>query len=610
MPGRDSEMANAALATRILLLAVVFFPSASGAGAHEPERRVTGSETRTPERDSSEIAPGRRGTPFTLPNDFPLVDVTISDDPAAGYLFVANWVKDPKQTPSGDYIMILDDAGWPVFFRKMLGQTWDFKKQPNGLLTYFDRRETGDRRTKGMDSTYTVVEEWLPGGGYDPWVSDGHDFQLLPNGNALLLLFDHRMIDMSQVVPGGCPNAIVRGVVLQEMDPLHNVVFEWRSWDHLEITDAVHEDLTACFVDYVHTNSMEYDTDGNILISNRNIDEVVKIDRVTGDVIWRMGGSQNEFTLVGDTQWFTYQHCARRTATGTITVFDNGSFSSPQESRVVEYQVDEVSKVATRVWEYRHVPAIYANSNGTAQRLPNGNTLISWGTNGRVTEVRNDGTKALDMQFVQGADRTYAAWRFPWDGVAAAPTLWADVTDSLVTLHFTKFGDVNVAQFNVYRGDSPAPTTIVGSTTENFFTLEDVVPGEILYVRVTAEDGAMNESPFSNELEITIPPDPSGVDVTGRNGAGPVLLQNHPNPFAPATTISFLLPERAPVDLSVYDVRGGLVTTVKRGVLGDGLHQAVWDGRDARGRPVSSGVYFYRLTVGSQSLSRAMALRR
>ena len=77
--------------------------------------------------------------------------------------------------------------------------------------------------------------------------------------------------------------------------------------------------LTAPVVDYVHGNSMEQDVDGNILISARHLNEITKIDRQTGDIVWRMGGRHNEFTLIGDTEFFTRQHSARRTPTGTLT---------------------------------------------------------------------------------------------------------------------------------------------------------------------------------------------------------------------------------------------------------------------------------------------------
>jgi hypothetical protein len=540
---------------------------------------------------------GRGGT-YTPPEDFPSFEVTALDNPDAGFLFLA------KEGTTGRYLMILDDTGFPGFFRSMSGLSRDFKKQPNGLLTYFER--VAGPAVRAMDSTYTVVDEWLPGNGYDDL--DSHDFQLLPNGHALMFYRDAQTVDMSEVVPGGDPSALVLGLVIHEVDVNKNLVFEWRSWDHFEITDASTLDLTAPVIDYVHCNAIESDVDGHILISSRHLDEITKIDRQTGDIIWRMGGSQNEFTLVGDVQWYSRQHSIRRTASGTVTIFDNGNLNTPQESRVVEYDLDEANKVATLVWEFRQTPAVYAPHTGNAQRLSNGNTLISWGPLGIVTEVRPDGTKAFEMNFSDPSHETYRAFRFPWSGVAAAPYLWAQAAPDSVTLHFAKFGDPNVVQFNIYRGSSPNPTTVVGSTGTNSFVLEDVAPSETLYVRVTAEDEKMIESPFSNELEIVVPP--SSVEVPAASGVmtGLTLLQNHPNPFGPITSIRFVLPDAAHADLSVYSVGGRLVRTLADSEVEGGTTEVVWDGRDARGRSVSAGIYFYRLKTGGQSMTKRMTL--
>jgi hypothetical protein len=88
---------------------------------------------------------------------------------------------------------------------------------------------------------------------------------------------------------------------VQELDANRDVVFEWRSWDHFQITDAtVNTDLTDKKVDYVHGNTVERDFDGNIMISCRNMCEITKINHETGDIIWRMNGENNQFTFVND----------------------------------------------------------------------------------------------------------------------------------------------------------------------------------------------------------------------------------------------------------------------------------------------------------------------
>src|SRR5262249_25533915 len=223
------------------------------------------------------------------------------------------------------------------------------------------------------------------GNGY---FTDLHDLQILPNGHALMMSYDPQPVDMSAVVPGGNPNATVVGLVLQELDTDKNVVFQWRSWDHFAITDAPspRATLTGPTVDYVHGNAIELDQDGNWLLSSRHMSEITKIDRQTGEIMWRLGlnALNNQFTFVGDDRGFSHQHDIRRLPNGHITLFDNGNYLNPVYSRAVEYGLDEVNKVATLVWEHRNSPDVYSGFMGDAQRLEDGGTVIGWAAPSRT----------------------------------------------------------------------------------------------------------------------------------------------------------------------------------------------------------------------------------
>ncbi|HSH00583.1 MAG TPA: FlgD immunoglobulin-like domain containing protein, partial [candidate division Zixibacteria bacterium] len=89
---------------------------------------------------------------------------------------------------------------------------------------------------------------------------------------------------------------------------------------------------------------------------------------------------------------------------------------------------------------------------------------------------------------------------------------------------------------------------------------------------------------------------------------GFALEQNYPNPFNPSTTIRFALAAPAAVRLDVFDALGRKVTTLAHGTYGAGSHTVTWDGENSSGETVASGVYFYRLQAGGQSLARKMAL--
>jgi hypothetical protein len=256
-----------------------------------------------------------------------------------------------------------------------------------------------------------IVDSFKCGNGYQ---TDPHDIRLLANGHRILIGLDPQIINMSAVVPGGNTAASVIGIVIQELDQQKNVVFQWRSFDHFLITDATHEDLTATTIDYVHPNALDVDYDGNILLSSRHMDEITKIDRATGNILWRWGGKNNQFTFVNDTIGFSHQHDIDLTSTGTYTIFDNGNFHTPPFSRALEYSLDQKNKVATLIWQFRHSPDTYTFATGSVQRLPNGNTFIGWGANYlSATEVRPDGSTAFELQYGDSL-MSYRAFKFPW----------------------------------------------------------------------------------------------------------------------------------------------------------------------------------------------------
>jgi hypothetical protein len=368
-------------------------------GAPSPDRDISSSPMSATRADG-------------LPPGFPAISSTVYQPTAPGNLFLSSF---SFSGPNNPYLLILDNYGAPQFYQQMPSSCFDFKVQPNGLITYYDQAAG---RFFALDADMNEVDDFACGNGY---ITDLHELRLLPNGHALLMSYDGQFVDMSAVVPGGNPNAIVTGLVIQELDHDKNVVFQWRSWDHFQITDATHENLTAPTIDYVHGNAIEVDADGNLLISSRHMDEITKIDRETGDVLWRWGGKHNEFTFVGDTLQFSHQHAIRRLANGNYSLYDNGNWHDPPFSRAVEYALDDTARTAERVWEYRNTPDEYGLAMGYVQRLDNGNTLIGWGTGKPdIIEVAPDGTKLMEMTLPTGV-YTYRAYRFEWTVPVSVP---------------------------------------------------------------------------------------------------------------------------------------------------------------------------------------------
>jgi hypothetical protein len=88
------------------------------------------------------------------------------------------------------------------------------------------------------------------------------------------------------------------------------------------------------------------------------------------------------------------------------------------------------------------------------------------------------------------------------------------------------------------------------------------------------------------------------------------LLGNHPNPFNPNTAISFYTAKAEPVQITIYNQKGQAVRSWQMESKGEGIHSVNWDGRDASGASVSSGIYYYRMYSGKYSSTRKMVLMK
>jgi hypothetical protein len=465
-----------------------------------------------------------------------------------------------------------------------------------------------------MDSSYTVVDSITTGNGY---TLDSHEFRLLPNGHVLLMSYDPQPVAMDTVVPGGRPDAIVEGLIIQELDQERRVVFQWRSWDSMEITDcnsgAV--DLADSLIDYVHGNAIELDHDGNLLISSRHLNEITKIDRTTGEIMWRMGGTavKNEFTFIGDTRGFSHQHDIRRLPNGHVTLFDNGNFLVPPYSRALEYELDEVAKTATLVWSYETTPPrTFGGFMGSVERHDDGATVIGWGgtfnSSRRVTDLHADGTVALEIGFPAQVF-SYRAHRFPWRTtrlLAAVDTLdfgvvpyGGDPVTRTVTLSNRSAIPTAVTCVDVilsaFAADSAAFTLAPGESRDVAVTFDPRQAGahaQRLYVRSVTDTEIVATS-----VELRAVTDPlTAVDTPRVTGFG--LRAVRPNPVGRRGTFTFDLPASAEVRLEIFSADGRRVRTVTRGMHAAGRHEVAWN---ADG--LAAGVYFARLASSGRASS-------
>lgn len=429
---------------------------------------------------------------IVVPSDFPKITVKQYGETASGMLFFAT--NFPTET-TGNYLIICQNDGTPYFYRRIENaeRSLDFTLQPSGVFT---AQLGGPDHYIVLDNNFNQIDTYTCGHGY---TTDNHELQLLPNGHAFIIGEEDLCVDMSKIVAKGQTNAMVQVNNIQELDTEKNVIFEWRSWDHYEITDVTGIDLTQSSIDYAHINSIAVDYDDNLVISTRNFCEITKIDRNTGEIIWRLGGHKNQFKFLNDSLFPSYQHDCRPVAgkPNHYTLFDNGATRVTNFSRAVEYQIDPVAMTVENVWQFRHQPDYYAKSMGSVQRLDNGNTLIDWPESSlRVCEVTPEGQVLLEVLSL--GHTNYRCRRFEWDGMLPAPYLIVENLGTTIRLIFNKFGDENVNFYKIYYGENPEQIVLMDTTQQNWYDADYLKDGTRYYFHVSAVDFENNESEYSN----------------------------------------------------------------------------------------------------------------
>ena len=334
------------------------------------------------------------------------------------------------------------------------------------------------------DDTYREVSRVHAGNGRR---ADLHEFQLTPEGTALLLA------DAGIPAAGAQGGAALTGEVLdcavQEIDlQTGAVLFEWHAVDHIAIDESFVSPTTdnTAIYDYVHLNSIDVDRDGNLLVSARNTSAVYKIDRATGAIRWRLGGKRSDFAIAVGAD-FSWQHDARRQADGTLTIFDDDA--SPVQSRAIVLQLDEAAMTATLVRSFAHPTPLMARSQGNVQVLPDGNVMVGWGDAGYVSEFSGTGRLVFDAAY-PAAVQSYRNFRSEWTGRPYELPAAAAVAGpgGRVTAFASWNGATDVATWEVLAGATADALGPAGSAPRAGFETSIPVRGVAKLVRVVARD--------------------------------------------------------------------------------------------------------------------------
>ena len=258
-----------------------------------------------------------------------------------------------------------------------------------------------------------------------------HDVEQLPNGNILIMAWEQR--SQQEINSKGYVGSAstLNSESIYEVDPTNDqIVWEWHVWDHL-VQDqqmllpnygVIHQNPEKIDINYVndtpefmHCNGIDYDEKRDLIfISARKYSEIWVIDHNTtsseaagseGDLVYRFG-NPDAYDQEGD-QLFDYQHQPNfledgLPGAGNVLVFSNNP--NDIQSSIVEMKLPEdldFSKQPEVVWSFTH-PDLLSRILSGAERLPNGNTLISSGTQGTVWEVTPDNELAWKFKIKTG----------------------------------------------------------------------------------------------------------------------------------------------------------------------------------------------------------------
>jgi Arylsulfotransferase (ASST) len=343
---------------------------------------------------------------------------------------------DPDRAFPGFTLFAPQSGGGKVYLIDLEGNvihTWQMPYPP-GNSGYLTERGTYFYNGKTIEDSRRFISErpWKGGAALEvDWngrllwevrhPDHHHDGIRLRNGNVLLICLAQLPQDLVPKIKGGMPgtehNGEMYGDYLVEMTTNGKIVWEWRTWEHLDpqkdCITAVQDQREA----WTHGNGLAELPNGDIVLSFRNISTVIVIDRKTGKIIWKLGAPP----LSG-------QHAPVPLANGNLLLFDNGPHRLDHTmpfSRIIEVNL------ATKqiVWKYQEKREyeFFSPRISNAQRLPNGNTLICEGDFGRLFEVTRDGElvwEFVNPYFGEGPtginNRVFRAYRYSADDIARA----------------------------------------------------------------------------------------------------------------------------------------------------------------------------------------------
>lgn len=387
--------------------------------------------------------------------------------------------------------MIVDGAGRLVYFHPVHAAVTDFKVQAydgKPVLTWWEGDVSslgiGFGRHRLLNTGYRTIATVSAGNGYQ---ADLHDFRITARNTALVTAFAPVRVNLARY--GGERSATLLDSVAQEIDVKTGLVmFEWHAFGHVPLSDSyVRAPRAARPYDYFHLNSVQLQSDGNLLLSARNTCAAYEVSALTGGIVWRLAGRRSTFTL-GRGVRFYWQHDIRRQPDGTISVFDDGATPKEEsQSRGLVIALDTKRRTATLVHQYTHPTPLLAFSQGSMQPLTGGNVFVGWGQVNDISEFSSSGQLLFDARLASGG--SYRAFREPWSAQPlSAPSLAVTAAGhGRVSAYASWNGATDVARWQLLAGataDTTAMTAAASAPSAGFETALTAAVGSARYAAV------------------------------------------------------------------------------------------------------------------------------
>jgi hypothetical protein len=431
---------------------------------------------------------------YTLPGvQAPAMAVTVPDrDPAAGDVLTTNGPGPGQYGP-----LIYTPQGRLVWFQKLAGgeaaadlseQTYEGRRD----LTWWRGRVLslgfGQGEDIVMNSHYQTVARVAGGNGLR---ADLHDFQIAPHDVAYSTAFNPIRCDLRAAM--GARAGTITDTAIQEIDMRTGLVrWEWHSLDHVGAAESeVQAPTDSSPWDYFHLNSIDPEPDGDLFISARSTWAGYQLQGASGRILWRLGGTRSSFKMGPGTRT-AWQHDGRVLPDGEITFFDDGS-NPPihRQSRAVRIALDFKTMRASLVSAYTHPsPPLLAASQGNAQTLADGDTVVGYGGLPAISEYAPDGALLFDAHLPYDMS-FYRAFRFPWSGrPLSPPAVLASLNNTAeeTIVHASWNGATEVSQWRVLAGERPGSLAPRATIPVSGFESSTTLPKQYAEVAVQALD--------------------------------------------------------------------------------------------------------------------------